>query len=85
MLDKLEAIYKRYLEVEKIISSPDAMKDMRNYVLLTKEYKDLKPIVKTYKEYNSYSKGLSEPINYTKKTFTQEKVTKLISRSNKSF
>ena len=68
MLDKLEAIYKRYLEVEKIISSPDAMKDMKNYVLLTKEYKDLKPIVKTYKEY----KDLSDNINDAKHMIQNE-------------
>ena len=68
MLDKLEAIHERYLEVEKIISSPDAMKDMKNYVLLTKEYKDLKPIVKTYKEY----KDLSDNINDAKHMIQNE-------------
>ena len=45
MLDKLEAINQRYIEVEKIISSPDAMKDMKTYVQLSKEYKDLEPII----------------------------------------
>ena len=32
MLDKLEAINQRYLEVEKLISSPDAMNDMKSYI-----------------------------------------------------
>ena len=49
MLDKLEAINQRYLEVEKLISSPDAMNDMKSYVQLSKEYKDLNPIIKIYK------------------------------------
>ena len=32
MLDKLSAINDRYLEVEKLISSPDAMNDMKSFV-----------------------------------------------------
>ena len=51
MLDKLSAINDRYNEVEKLISSPDAMKDMQTYVKLSKEYKDLEPIILAYKEY----------------------------------
>ncbi len=51
MLDKLSAINDRYKEVEKLISSPEAMNDMKLYVQLSKEYKDLEPIVKAYKEY----------------------------------
>jgi peptide chain release factor 1 len=51
MLDKLSAINDRYKEVEKLISSPDAMNDMKLYVQLSKEYKDLEPIIKAYKEY----------------------------------
>ena len=49
MLDKLEAIYSRFIEVEKLISSPEAMNDMKLYVQLNKEYKDLTPIIKEYK------------------------------------
>ena len=53
MLDKLKAIYDRYMEVEKLISSPDAMNDMKLYVQLNREYKDLTPIVKAYNEYKN--------------------------------
>ena len=45
MLDKLEAINQRFMEVEKLISSPEAMNDMKSYVQLSKEYKDLTPII----------------------------------------
>ncbi len=51
MLDKLAAINDRYLEVEKLISSPSAMNDMKVFIQLSKEYKDLAPIIKAYKEY----------------------------------
>ena len=44
MLDKLAAINDRYLEVEKLISSSDAMNDMKVFIQLSKEYKDLEPI-----------------------------------------
>jgi peptide chain release factor 1 len=45
MLDKLKAINDRFEEVERLISSPDAMNDMKLYVKLNKEYKELGPIV----------------------------------------
>ena len=60
MLDKLEAINQRYLEVEKIISSPDAMKDMKTYVQLSKEYKDLEPIIEIYKTYSNLLSNIDE-------------------------
>ena len=51
MLDKLEAINVRYIEVEKLISSANAMNDMKIYIQLSKEYKDLDPIIKIFKIY----------------------------------
>ena len=53
MLDKLSEIHDRYLEVEKLISSPDAMNDMKSYIQLSKEYKDLEPIIRAYKKYKN--------------------------------
>ena len=60
MLDKLEAINKRFLEVEKLISSPDAMNDMKSYVQLSKEYKDLTPIIEMYKYYSTLLSNIDE-------------------------
>ena len=60
MLDKLAAINDRYLEVEKLISSPDAMNDMKSFVQLSKEYKDLEPIIKAYKEYKDLVGNITE-------------------------
>ena len=51
MLDKLKAINDRFEEVERLISSPDAMNDMKLYVKLNKEYKELGPIVTAYHDY----------------------------------
>ena len=60
MLDKLEAINQRYLDVEKLISSPSAMDDMKLYVQLSKEYKDLAPIIKIYKIYDVLLSNIAE-------------------------
>ncbi|MBR0073653.1 MAG: PCRF domain-containing protein, partial [Bacteroidales bacterium] len=51
MLDKLEAINARYLELEKEINDPGVMSDMKRYVKLSKDYKDLQPVIEAYKEY----------------------------------
>ena len=60
MLDKLAAINERYLEVEKLISSSDAMNNMKIFIQLSKEYKDLEPIVMAYKEYRNLVGNISE-------------------------
>jgi peptide chain release factor 1 len=60
MLDKLAAINDRYLEVEKLISSSNAMNNMKVFIQLSKEYKDLEPIIKAYKEYRDLVGNISE-------------------------
>jgi peptide chain release factor 1 len=50
LLEKLEAIKIRFDEVSQQISDPNIMSDMKRYVKLTKEYKDLKPLINTYHE-----------------------------------
>jgi len=53
MLEKLEAIKLRWEEVERELSSPQAMSDMKRYAQLNKEYKDLTKIVDEYKIYKN--------------------------------
>jgi peptide chain release factor 1 len=53
MLEKLEEIHKKYLEIEKQITDPDAMSDMKRYIQLNKDYKELQPIVVAYKNYRN--------------------------------
>lgn len=53
MLDKLEAIYDRYLNLEEQMSDPDIIVDMDRYKKVSKNYKDLKPIVEAYQEYKN--------------------------------
>ena len=60
MLDKLSAINDRYNQVEALISSPDAMNDMKSFIQLSKEYKDLEPIIKAFKEYRDLVGNIEE-------------------------
>jgi peptide chain release factor 1 len=48
LLEKLEAIKIRFDEISQQITDPDVMSDMKRYVKLNKEYKDLGPLIKAY-------------------------------------
>ncbi len=58
MLDKLEAINQRFLDIEQQINNPEVMADMKVYIKLSKDYKELQPIVAAYKEYESVVKNI---------------------------
>lgn len=51
MIDKLEAISKRFDDVSEQMVSPDIMSDMKAYTKISKEYKSLRKIVDEYKNY----------------------------------
>ena len=53
MLEKLEEINRRFIEVGELIIQPDVASDMKKYAALSKEYKDLDKIVTAYKEYKN--------------------------------
>jgi peptide chain release factor 1 len=49
-LDKLAAIKIRFDEISQQITDPNVMSDMKRYVKLNKEYKDLQPLIEAYHE-----------------------------------
>ena len=53
MLEKLEAIKERFDEVSNLIVQPNIIADMKQYVQLNKEYKDLEPIIEAHKQYKN--------------------------------
>lgn len=53
MLDQLEAIYQRWEDIGEQLTDPSTMSDMKKYVQLSKEYKDLQVIVNVYKKYRN--------------------------------
>lgn len=53
MLEKLEGVKNRFIEVGELLAAPDIISDMKRYIKLNKEYKDLQPIVASYDRYRS--------------------------------
>ena len=51
ILDKLEGLVSRFEEVSTLITDPAVIVDMKRYVKLTKEYKELENITNARKEY----------------------------------
>ena len=60
MLDKLAAIHQRFIEVSDLIIEPDVISDMKRYVKLNKEYKDLQPLEAAYQEYKTLVSNIEE-------------------------
>lgn len=69
MLDKLQALKDRFIEVGQLIIQPDSMSDMSRYTKLNKEYRDLEKVVNLYDEY----KLVKENITSTKEILEKEK------------
>lgn len=53
LLQKLEEIYKRWLQISDDLTQPDVMSDMKRYIKLQKDYKDLECVVDAYKKYKN--------------------------------
>lgn len=53
LLEKLKALNTRWGEIEVEMSAPGVMNDMKRFVKLNKDYKDLIPIVDAYKRYSN--------------------------------
>ncbi len=69
LLDKLESIKNRFTDVEMQLSSPEAMKDMKRYTQLSRDYKEMKAVVEKYYLY----KNLSSNLENAKNVFANEK------------
>lgn len=60
MLEKLESIYQRFLQVETQLSDPAVLADVKKFNQLNREYGDLKDIVEVYHEYKAVVTGMDE-------------------------
>ena len=60
MLDKLEAVYEHFKEIELLLSSPEVSSDMKRFTKLNKEYRDLEEVVQAYFEYKKVVDGMNE-------------------------
>ncbi len=69
MLEKLSAIYQRFKEIEEEMNNPAVIADMKRFIKLNKDYKELQKIVKAYFEY----KNVVDNIASTKEILKTEK------------
>jgi len=53
IIDKLETIQRRWEEMSEQLNDPEVMSDMKRYVKLNKDYKDLEPVVQTFTQYKN--------------------------------
>ena len=60
ILSKLSEVSERYLEIENLLSQPDITSDQEKYIRLSKEYSDLSPVVKAFKDYEKTESALDE-------------------------
>lgn len=51
LLKKLEAIYDKFKSVGEQMNDPDVMSDVKRFIRLSKEYKELEPIIEAYHKY----------------------------------
>ncbi len=60
MLEKLQAVEDKFLELESLISDPAVIADMNRWQKYSKEHAELAPIVAKFREYKEVVKGIAE-------------------------
>ncbi len=60
IIDKLEDIRRRWEEMGEQLNDPAVMADMKRYVKLNKDYKDLEPVVRAFAQYKDVLRGIED-------------------------
>ncbi|MFI3299123.1 MAG: peptide chain release factor 1 [Rikenellaceae bacterium] len=60
LLSKIEGIFERFETISQEVVSPDVMNDMKRYIALNKEYKELQSIVEVGRVYQNAISNLQE-------------------------
>ncbi|MDD2293404.1 MAG: peptide chain release factor 1 [Bacteroidales bacterium] len=63
LLSKLEGLKEKFDSISKQIADPDAIADMKKYVQLNKEYKELEPIIAAGEKYSRMINDYNEAKN----------------------
>ncbi len=84
MIEKLEAIKVRFEDIQVQMNDPSAMADMKRYIRLSKDYKELLPIMEAFERYKNILANLdhARDILYNEKdeefrTMAKEELTML--------
>ncbi len=60
MIQKLTSIEEKYIQLEKRLSDPEVYSDMAVYTKLSKEYKNLTPLVEKFREYKNAESEIAD-------------------------
>lgn len=63
ILEKLEGLFEKYETISAQITDPDVINDMKRYIQLNREYKELGPIVDAAKRYRDATSNLQAAKN----------------------
>ncbi len=66
MIDKLREIEERFYRIEEQLSDPSVLADPKRYAALSKDYKELNPIVKALQTYKNLASNISIAENMLK-------------------
>jgi len=69
ILEKLEGVKQRFIDVGNLLTQQEVLSDMERYVGLSKEYKSLQPIIEAYEKYKLTLSNISS----TKELLANEK------------
>lgn len=90
MLEKLEAIKTRWKDIEQQMNHPDVISDMKRFIQLNKDYKDLQPIVEGYEELKNIIGNIETAKDVLKnekdeefRTMAKEELSELTERQEK--
>ncbi|MDD2322993.1 MAG: peptide chain release factor 1 [Bacteroidia bacterium] len=69
LLEKLKELYTKYQQIGALLADPDVASDVKKYIKLNKDYKELEPVAAAYSEY----KDILDNITSTKDILHTEK------------
>ena len=60
IMDKLQAVENKFLELESLISDPSVLEDMNKWQRYNREHSSLQPIIEAYREYKTVCQGIED-------------------------
>ncbi|WP_295918729.1 peptide chain release factor 1 [Anaerovibrio lipolyticus] len=60
MMDKLQAVENKFLELESLISDPSVLEDMNKWQRYNREHSSMQPIIEAYREYRAVCQGIED-------------------------
>jgi peptide chain release factor 1 len=72
LLEKLQTLEERYNHLERLISDPDAMKDMATWQKNSRTHSKLTEIITTFREYKACQKNIEDTLELLREQLDDE-------------